>query len=152
MVSSILGTLVCVLLLFWIFYPPGFYAYKVPLLDLSLPIVQVLLFIGVGGIAATPIVFLFTLLPVYTKRIIIFTTLTFVISCFFVFTFIQEIIDFFPKPHIGQERIIGYAQYFGYPLFAEPVVVLGFLGIPLIIFAVASRNRLSKKRGSSTLV
>ena len=46
------------------------------------------------------------------------------------------ILNFFPDPMIGKERIVGYAQYFGFPLYAETLMFSIAFVSPFIIFSI----------------
>jgi hypothetical protein len=48
----------------------------------------------------------------------------------------HHIITLFPVTKIGKERMIGYAQYYNYPMYYEPILFVGALGTPFCIFGI----------------
>ena len=55
----------------------------------------------------------------------------FIFSIFFLFSF-KLIRNLMPPPMIGKDKIVGYAQYFGYPIYFDAVVFLLFLSMPAL--------------------
>lgn len=54
----------------------------------------------------------------------------------FVFRFFRFL---FPPASIGSEKIIGYAQYYKYPLYFDNVVFFVFLFAPIVLVFIAKK-------------
>lgn len=63
------------------------------------------------------------------KRIYSLFFITIFIDIIFIFI-LRMLRPLFPIPQIGPEKIIGYAQYFKYPLYFDNVVFFVFILIP----------------------
>ncbi|MBI2613663.1 MAG: glycosyltransferase [Candidatus Levybacteria bacterium] len=47
----------------------------------------------------------------------------------------------FSPPKINQSEIVGYAQYFGYPLYFETIILFIFIFTPILVFFVLSKMK-----------
>ena len=65
--------------------------------------------------------------------IIIFSALTILMLLFFALTF-RIVRDNLPPTPISANKIIGYSQYFGYPLFLDTAIFLILILLPIIFF------------------
>ena len=45
----------------------------------------------------------------------------------------------FPLPEINQEKIVGYSQYYGYPLYFETILFFTFLLLPIVTFILCKK-------------
>ena len=63
-----------------------------------------------------------------------FSVLFFFFLVFFLALSFRKIRDFLPPPEIRKEHIVGYAQYFGYPLYLDVAVFFIVILCPVIIF------------------
>jgi hypothetical protein len=58
--------------------------------------------------------------------------------------FLRIIRSLFPLPAIGSDKIIGYAQYFGYPLTFDTIFFFSLIAVPLLVLIslyLFQRNR-----------
>ena len=59
----------------------------------------------------------------------------------FIFLNFRYLRSLFGRPEIGENGIIGYAQYFGYPLYFETILFAIFILAPIVIFYILSKTR-----------
>lgn len=59
----------------------------------------------------------------------------------FIFVFFRLIRDGFPEPEIGVAGIIGYSQYFGYPIYLDSILFYAFILMPLIFCYILFERR-----------
>ena len=45
----------------------------------------------------------------------------------------------FPLPEINQEKIVGYSQYYGYPLYFDTILFFTFLLLPIVTFILCKK-------------
>lgn len=48
----------------------------------------------------------------------------------------RKLRDSLPPPEINQSKVIGYAQYFGYPLYMDAVIFFSIIFFPAAFFAI----------------
>lgn len=68
------------------------------------------------------------------------------IGIFLAAVFFRNIRSYFPIPFIGDEKIVGFSQYNGYPLFFDTFLFFGIIGfLFLAVFLTKLSIRLWKK-------
>ncbi|MEK7533762.1 MAG: hypothetical protein AAB600_00335 [Patescibacteria group bacterium] len=55
--------------------------------------------------------------------------------------FFRKIRNLFPIPTIGENKIVGYAQYFGYPFYFDNFVFFLFIISPLLLLSIVTVRR-----------
>lgn len=74
-------------------------------------------------------------------KILVEALLYFSIGALFILFTFRKVRSFFPPPSIGESKIVGYAQYFGYPFYFDTVLFFVFLLSPILIFAFIKFRR-----------
>lgn len=78
------------------------------------------------------------------RKYILFTlSFLFLFIISFVLLF-RKLRDALPPTEIGAQKIVGYAQYFGYPLSLDAMIFFLFISVPVIVAIVMkmkSKNR-----------
>lgn len=69
----------------------------------------------------------------------------FFLSTLVIFLSFRAIRNIFPIPHVNDNKIIGYAQYYGYPFYFDTVLFFIFLLLPFIIFFLEYRQIKNEK-------
>lgn len=69
-----------------------------------------------------------------TRILILFVGL-FVLLLILFLTNFRTVRDSIP-PEIGEHKIVGYAQYFGYPLYLDTFVFFAFILYPILFFTL----------------
>lgn len=62
-------------------------------------------------------------------QIVIFS----LILIFSAFVLYKKMRGLFPPPQIGSEKLVGFAQYFGYPIYFDTIFFFLIVSIPLIV-------------------
>ena len=57
----------------------------------------------------------------------------------------RQLRSLFSPPKITENEIIGYAQYFRYPLYFETIIFFIFILSPIIVFFILSKNKKYRK-------
>ncbi|MCL5438471.1 MAG: hypothetical protein M1268_00595 [Patescibacteria group bacterium] len=50
----------------------------------------------------------------------------------------------FPPPEIGNDKLIGFSQYFGYPFYFDTIFFFMLILIPICIFVILYKRNLDK--------
>jgi len=61
---------------------------------------------------------------------------------FFILLVFRNIRNTFPIPEVNEEKIVGYAQYFSYPLYFDTFLFLLLLMFPVVIFIILHKKNL----------
>ena len=78
-----------------------------------------------------------TIKEIYLSAIIIF-----IVEIFFLLVFFRKLRSFFPQPRIEENGIVGFSQYFGYPLYFDNFVFFLFLLSPVMVaFIILVRRK-----------
>jgi hypothetical protein len=86
---------------------------------------------------------------VYSK-IINSNILGLIILLFIIAVSFRHLRDIFPKPHIDNATSIGYAQYFGYPLYLDNYIFWIFIATPILVTYIATRKTFIKVKKKNT--
>lgn len=73
------------------------------------------------------------------KRIIKIIAISFILIFLSLLSF-KKIKNFVPPPEINSEKMIGYSQYFGYPLYLDTVFFIFLLSVPLLVYLLFCLN------------
>jgi hypothetical protein len=77
-------------------------------------------------------------------KLILLTLSMSLIVDFILIVLLRQIRALFPLPEIGSDKIIGYAQYFGYPLSFDTLLFFALILVPLFVVLftfLAKRNK-----------
>ena len=53
----------------------------------------------------------------------------------------RQLRSLFSYPKIAEDGIVGYAQYFGYPMYFETIIFFIFVFSPVLVFFILSKIR-----------
>lgn len=73
--------------------------------------------------------------PNYKKIILKSIVSSLILLIFLALTF-KKIRALFPIPIIGNDRLVGFSQYFGYPLYFDTIFFFFIISLPLLIFSL----------------
>lgn len=59
--------------------------------------------------------------------------LSFVLLIILMFSF-KKIRAFFPPPEIGNDKLVGFSQYFGYPFYFDNLLFAFLIAFPVAVF------------------
>ena len=72
---------------------------------------------------------------IYNKQFLLSLVLSGVIDGLLLLSF-KNFRSFFPPPEIGQEKLVGFAQYYGYPIYYDTIYFFILLIVPIITFFI----------------
>jgi hypothetical protein len=75
------------------------------------------------------------------KNIIVKTIIVNFLLVLFVFFSFREMRAMIPPPEITGEKLVGFAQYFGYPLYFDTYIFALIILLPVLIFIFFSFKR-----------
>ena len=78
---------------------------------------------------------------IIAKAIAIFMSIAILIFLTF-----KKLRQFFLPPNIPSEKIVGYAQYFGYPFYFDTLLVSTLFILPVVIFLTLKFLKLDKNK------
>lgn len=74
-------------------------------------------------------------------KILIEALFYFFIEVLLAIFYFRKIRNLFPIPPIGEQKIVGYAQYFGYPLYFDNFAFFLFIISPLLLLSIVTLRR-----------
>lgn len=74
-------------------------------------------------------------------KILIEALLYFFIEVLLTIFYLRKIRDLFPIPPIGENKIVGYAQHFGYPFYFDNFAFFLFIISPLLLLSIVAVRR-----------
>jgi hypothetical protein len=78
------------------------------------------------------------------KKVVIKTIIVSTLMIFFLMLGFKKIRAFFPPPEIANEKLVGFAQYFGYPFYFDSIVFLLVVLLPILMLFIFSFKKLTK--------
>ena len=78
------------------------------------------------------------------KKIVIKTIIVSTLMIFFLMLGFKKIRTFFPPPEITNQKLVGFAQYFGYPFYFDSIVFLLVVFLPILMLFIFSFKKLTK--------
>lgn len=69
----------------------------------------------------------------------------FLLLAFVIFLPFRYLRNMFPLPEIGNKKIVGFAQYYGYPFYFETILFFVFVALPIITFVFAKQTLKNEK-------
>lgn len=78
------------------------------------------------------------------RKFIFISTFLFCLEVVLILLFFRKIRDLFPIPAIGDNKIVGYSQYFGYPYYFDALVFLAIMLSPIIISFIFAKIKAIK--------
>lgn len=78
------------------------------------------------------------------KKNIVKSVITSAVAILFLMLTFKKLRIFFPPPEISNEKLIGFAQYFGYPFYFDTLIFFLIIFLPILILFIFSVKKLMK--------
>lgn|GEM_PF-3461987 len=124
------------LLVFFQLRKPFIYNTTVQVLDISIYSVSLVLIILALAIFLLPLLYVWKLQSVKKKVALLAGGFLYSASIILLVLFKSSILLLFSLPTVGNEAIIGYANFFGFSIIAEPCIIIAPLLVPFLVFGI----------------